>query len=64
MKKEIIQKIIIPEGIEAEINGSTLSIKGKEGESSREFKTDGLSCRKQKINKERKENDKHNKIPY
>jgi len=46
MKKEIIQKIIIPEGIEAEINGSTLSIKGKEGESSREFKTDGLMFEK------------------
>jgi len=46
MKKEIIQKIIIPEGVEAEINGSVLNVKGKEGESSREFKTDRLMFEK------------------
>ena len=42
MKKEIIQKITIPEGVEAEINGSIFRVKGKEGESSREFRTEGL----------------------
>ncbi|MEK6830325.1 MAG: 50S ribosomal protein L6 [Nanoarchaeota archaeon] len=42
MKKEIIQKIKIPEGIEVEVNGSLLRVKGPEGENFREFKTDKL----------------------
>jgi len=42
MKKEIIQKIEIPEGVEIEVDGNMLKVKGKEGESSREFRADGL----------------------
>jgi large subunit ribosomal protein L6 len=42
MRKEIIQKIKIPEGIEVEVDGSILKVKGPEGENSREFKTDKL----------------------
>ncbi len=37
MKKEIFQKIEIPEGIEADIEGDTLIVKGKEGENKRTF---------------------------
>ena len=37
MKKELYKKIEIPEGIEAEIKGSLLRIKGPEGENSRRF---------------------------
>ena len=42
MKKEFIQTVKIPEGIEVEIEGNILKVKGKEGENSREFKTDRL----------------------
>ena len=39
MKKEILQEIEIPEGVEANIEDSTLSVKGPEGESKRTFNT-------------------------
>lgn len=42
MKKEFIQNIKIPGGVEAEIKGNILKIRGPQGESSREFKIDGL----------------------
>lgn len=38
MKKEIIQKIEIPEGIEANIEEDTFIVKGQEGENKRTFK--------------------------
>jgi large subunit ribosomal protein L6 len=38
MKKEIFQEIEIPEGVEANIDGNILTIKGNEGEVKREFK--------------------------
>jgi len=37
MKRELIKKISIPEGVTIEIDGSKLNAKGKEGELSREF---------------------------
>jgi large subunit ribosomal protein L6 len=37
MKKEISQTIEIPEGIEANLEGSTITIKGSEGENVRKF---------------------------
>ena len=42
MKKEFIQKIKIPEEVDVEIDGNILKVKGKEGEDSREFRTDKL----------------------
>jgi len=42
MKKEIIQEVEIPENVEAKINGSVLIIKGKEGETSKNFNTNKL----------------------
>jgi len=38
MKKEITQEIEIPEGVEANIEGNKLTIKGEKGENQREFK--------------------------
>jgi len=38
MKKELLQEIEIPEGVEVEINGIDVSVKGKEGENKRSFK--------------------------
>ena len=35
--------IVIPEGVEAKIKGNTISLKGKKGELSRDFKTDIIS---------------------
>lgn len=46
MKKEFSQTMEIPEGIEAEIDGSILKIKGPEGENSREFRTNKLTFEK------------------
>ena len=46
MKKEYIQKIMIPEGVEVEVDGDVLKVNGKEGKSSREFKTDRLTMEK------------------
>ena len=42
MKKEFIQTIKIPEDVDVEIAGNMLKVKGKEGENTREFKTDRL----------------------
>lgn len=39
MKKEFSQEIKIPEGVEAKLDGTVLTVKGSEGENSREFKT-------------------------
>ena len=41
IRKEI-EEIEIPEGIEASIDGSELTVKGPEGENKRKFKTMGL----------------------
>lgn len=38
MRKEFIQTIEIPEGVEANLDGTKLTVKGPEGENSREFK--------------------------
>ena len=42
MKKELFQEIEIPEGVEAEIEGNSLKIKGPEGEVERRFDIDNL----------------------
>ena len=42
MKKEFIQKISIPEGIEVEINANLIKVTGPEGENSREMNVTGL----------------------
>jgi large subunit ribosomal protein L6 len=42
MKKEIIKKIEIPEGIEVKIDEGKISVKGKEGENSREFNINNM----------------------
>jgi len=39
MKQEFSQQIDIPEGIEVKLEGRTLTVKGPEGENTREFKT-------------------------
>lgn len=46
MKKELFQEIEIPEGIEANLDGTELTIKGPEGESKREFKIGKLDMEK------------------
>ena len=43
MKKEFFQEIEIPEGVEANIEDSTLNVKGKEGENKRIFNTRNLA---------------------
>ena len=45
MKKPISQTIDIPEGVEANLEGSKLTVKGKEGENSREFNLRGVEFR-------------------
>jgi len=42
MKQELFQQIEIPEGVEANIDGDSFSVKGKEGELKRDFKIPGL----------------------
>lgn len=42
MKKEIIEEIEIPAGVEAEIEDNTIKVKGTEGEIQRSFNTDNL----------------------
>lgn len=37
MRKEIFQKIEIPEGVEIEVDGNIVIVKGKEGENARNF---------------------------
>lgn len=49
MKQELYKKIEIPEGIEVNIDGTVLSVKGPEGENKREFKI-------RKLDFEKKEN--------
>ncbi|HEB47013.1 MAG TPA: 50S ribosomal protein L6, partial [Candidatus Pacearchaeota archaeon] len=46
MKKELFQEIEIPEGVEAEIEGSTLKVMGKEGENKKTFKINKLKFEK------------------
>lgn len=46
MKKELYQEIEIPEGIETNLEDTTLTIKGKEGEIKREFKIGKLDMEK------------------
>ena len=71
MKKEFFQKINIPEGVEAIIDGGLLTINGKNGENSRKFKTIGLAFEKKgneiiigsKKATKREKNDQHNQSP-
>jgi len=42
MRREIIQEIEIPSGVEAELNGNTITIKGNEGENKKKFNTKKL----------------------
>jgi large subunit ribosomal protein L6 len=46
MKKEFFQEIEIPAGIEANINGNMFSVKGPEGELSREFNLNKIEFEK------------------
>jgi len=43
MRKEIFREIEIPHGVEAEIEGTVLKVKGPEGESKKNFNLKGLS---------------------
>jgi len=45
MKKELYQKIAIPEGVEAKVDGSRVNIRGKEGELTKNFKKDKLEIK-------------------
>ena len=47
MKKSIFQEIEIPEGIEVELQGSALRVKGPEGEITRSFKLGKLDFKKE-----------------
>ena len=47
MKKTLYQKIEIPEGIEVNINGSEIIVKGKEGELKKNFNLGKLEFKKQ-----------------
>ncbi|MGD9275704.1 MAG: 50S ribosomal protein L6 [Candidatus Pacearchaeota archaeon] len=42
MKQKIIKEIEIPEGVEVKIDGRVLTVKGSEGELSREFEMEGF----------------------
>ncbi len=46
MKKEIFQKIEVPEGVEATLEGNLLKVKGPEGENERIFKMNSLNFEK------------------
>ena len=46
MKKEIFQTIEIPEGVEANVDGEVVSVKGSEGENKREFDFTKISVEK------------------
>lgn len=46
MKREIIREIEIPEGVEVEINGNLIKMKGAQGESKREFDLDNIMFEK------------------
>ncbi len=43
MRKEIFKEVIIPEGVEVNIHGNTVSVKGKEGEVTRKFNIRNLT---------------------
>ena len=47
MKKEIIEEIQIPEGVEVTLDGNALILKGKEGETKRTFKMKNISFKKE-----------------
>ena len=47
MRKELFQEVEIPEGVEANLEDTTLTIKGKEGEIKREFKIGKLDMKKE-----------------
>ncbi len=47
MRKELYKKIEIPEGVEAEIEGTRVKIKGPEGENIRKFNTGSLELIKE-----------------
>lgn len=63
MKKELYQEIEIPEGVEIELEGSTLGIKGPEGEFKRKFEIGKLDFKKEgnKINIGNKKSTKREK---
>ncbi|RLG12341.1 50S ribosomal protein L6 [Candidatus Pacearchaeota archaeon] len=46
MRKEIFQEVEIPEGVEAEIKGNILEIKGKEGENKKKFNLHNIKLEK------------------
>lgn len=46
MKKEIIEEIEIPEGVEVNLEGTTLNVKGSEGEDKRKFNIPNLMFEK------------------
>ena len=50
MRKELFQEIEIPEGVEANIEGNSLIVKGPEGELNRKFNLHKLTFEK-KANK-------------
>lgn len=45
MKKEMSKTIEIPEGVDISLEGSTIFIKGQEGENKKEFNTKGFSIK-------------------
>ena len=47
MRKDIIEEIEIPEGVEVTIDGTTLTVKGKEGEIKRTFKMHNIDFKKE-----------------
>lgn len=47
MKKELYQEIEIPEGVEAEINETTLKVSGPEGKSEKKFSINNLEFKKE-----------------
>lgn len=47
MKKPLLQKIEIPEGVEVLVDNNTIIIKGKEGENKRIFDLSGLEVKKE-----------------
>lgn len=47
MRKEIFQKIEIPSGVEVDIDGNIIVVKGKEGENARRFDVTNVEFKKQ-----------------
>ncbi len=46
MRKELLQEIEIPEGVEISVEGNTLIVKGKEGENKKAFNTTNIVLEK------------------